>query len=210
MSSGLVLFAHKYRTAPRTRVGDWTDILTPIASVAHAGIEEAQADQKASASKADAAAKLAACLAADTASTQANAAACWSAVSHSPSAAADAAAANIATAAQDQAGALLPADQTPARAAAAKKALDGATASWQAATHAKGQAGAGYAKCLVDSAQATFNKASGMQIVSKTPDKPEESWLTKPLIFGVPTWEVGVGGVVAAAAWRLIRGKWGF
>ncbi len=217
MSSGLSLFAHKYRTTQRRqRVGDYGDLfssaVSSIASVANAGIEAEQADSKSSASKADAVAKLAACVAADATATQANAIACSSALSHSASTVGDVAAANIATQAQDAAGAALPMDQIPARVKAAKKAVDDATAKWQATLRAKNQAGAGYAKCLVDAATATLNKASAQQIVNKVPDhagRDTSSFWTDPLIGPLNGWQTVAGGsALAAIAWRLLRGRW--
>ncbi len=79
-----------------------------------------------------------------------------------------------------------------------------------------GQPGAGYAKCMVDAAQATFNKASGLQITKRVPDdagaQAKKNFWTDPLVGPVPGWgAVAVGGAgLGAILWRVVRGKWGF
>lgn len=212
---GLHAFARKYGTAPR--VGDWGDFasgaLSGVFSAVHAGVEESRQDDQQKKSAKESAALLAASVAADGAATLAVAQACFSALRRAPSATADAQAAQAAQAAQDVAGAKLPADQIPARVAVAKKALDDATAKWR--DMKPGQPGLDFAKCKVDAAQATFNKASGQQITKQVPDdagasKATGSFWTDPLVGPVPGWGVVAGGAgVGAILWRVLRGKWG-
>lgn len=215
--SGLHAFAKKYGTAPR--VGDWGDFasgaLSAVFSAAHAGIAEQQREDEQRKDAVAAAALLAACVAADATATRAVAQACFSALRRSSSATVDAIAAQAASAAQDVAGAKLPADQIPARVAAAKSALDDATVKWRAMK--TGQPGLDFAKCMVDAAQATFNKASGLQITKQVPDdagakvKPAQgSFWTDPLVGPVPGWGAVAGGAgVVAILWRVLRGRWG-
>lgn len=215
------------RTMPYTtpRVGDWGDFasgaLSGIFAAAHAGIAESQRDDQ----EKKGAEAVVASIAADTAATMASAQARWSAQMRQPSAAADAAAAATLSAAQDAAGGKLTADQTAARVDAARKALDDATAK---ALAMKGKPGETFARCVVDAAQATYNKASGQQIkqsssvavgpdgaskgVSKLPPEQKSgSFWTDPLVGPVPGWGVVAGGAgVGAILWRVLRGKWSF
>ncbi len=221
--SGLHTFARKYGIAPRTRtesrVGDWGDFasgaLSAITSAAHAGIAESQRDDQEKADAATAATRLAASIAADASATQANAQARWSAQMRRPSAAADAATAAAQVAAQDAAGARLSTEQIPARVAAARKVFDDAEVRLRTM---KGKHGEVFAKSMADAAQATYNKASGQQIVRQVPDdagvpraEQKISFWTEPLVGPVPGWGVVAGGAgVGVILWRLLRGKWGF
>jgi len=217
--SGLHTLARKHAPAPRTRVGDWGDFasgaLSGIFSAAHAGIAEAQRDEQ----EQKGAEAVVASIAADTAATLAVAQARWSAQMQQPSAAADATAAVALSAVQDAAGAKLTTGQIAARVDAAKKALDDAAAKLLAM---KGKPGEAFAKCMVDAAQATYNKASSQQIkqsssaadASKSAAKPDQkssNFWTEPLVGPVPGWGVVAGGAgVSAILWRVLRGKWGF
>lgn len=218
--SGLHAFARKYSTASRMRVGDWGDFasgaLSGVFSAAHAGVEESRQDDQQKKSAGEAAVLLSASAAADGAATLATAQACFSALRRAPSAAADAQAARAAQAAQDAAGVKLLVDQIPARVAMAKKALDDATAKWRAMK--PGQPGLDFAKCKADAAQATFNKASGLQITKQVSDdagakskQASGNFWTDSLVGPVPGWGVVTGVVgVGAILWRVLRGRWGF
>ena len=132
------------------------------------------------------------------------------------SAADDASAALVAAAAQDAAGAKLAVDQVSARIAAAKKALDEAVAKLRAMK--KGQPGKVFAKCLVDAAQVTYEKASkqggsreGQRGASRDGEPKSGSFWTNSLVGPVPGWGVAAGGVgLGVIFWRILRGKWGF
>lgn len=214
---GLHTLARKCPPAPRARVGDWGDFasgaLSGIFSAARAGIAEAQRDEQ----EQKGAEAVVASIAADTAATLAGAQARWSAQMQQPSAAADAAAAAALSTAQDAAGAKLTTGQITARVDAAKKALDDAAAKLLAM---KGKPGEAFAKCMVDAAQATYNKASSQQIKQSSstadaskqaPEQKHGNFWTEPLIGPVPGWGVVAGGAgVGAILWRVLRGKWGF
>lgn len=219
--AGLHTLARKRGIAPRARIGDWGDFasgaLSGIFSAAHAGIAESQRDEQ----EKKGAEAVAASIAADAAATMAVAQARWSEQMRQPSAAADAVAAAALSAAQDAAGAKLPADQITARVDVARKALDDAAAK---SIVAKGKPGEAFARCMVDAAQVTCNKAAGLQIrqsssaadVSKGASKPapeqkSSNFWTDPLVGPVPGWGVVAGGAsVGAILWRGLRGKWGF
>lgn len=239
MNSGLRIFAKKYSTRIGDGLDFGVgDIIKAAGGLAEAGINVAQGEQKKKQSAADSAAALQACIAADFTASQANAAATMSAkqaamstgsakASADAKAAADAAAASNASAAQDAAAAKLPDDMTPQRVAAAQKSLNDATAKWQTAARGTSTAATDYAKAIVDAWQATLNKASNQQIVKKASDgggsgdggggggggsdkgSGGRSWLTTPFLGPVKPWHAAVGAGVGAAAWRLVRGKWG-
>ena len=220
--SALHEFARKYGTT--TRIGDWSDFasgaLSGVFSAVNAGLAEDEREQQEKKEKEDAAEKarvlITASIAADASATTASAQARWSTQMGRSSAAADASAALVAAAAQDAAGAKLHASQVPARVAVAKKALADATAKQR---ETKGKPGEVFAKCLVDAAQVTFNKASGLKIIEQTsngvgsdgPKKESGNFWTDPLVGPVPGWGVVAGGAgLGAILWRVLRGKWGF
>lgn len=233
--SGLYAFAQKYGTAPRigdasaasmASGGGWGDFasgaLSGVFSAVSAGINEQMKEDQQKKVDAESAVLLDACIKADTEATTASAQACVSAQRHDSSAAADAAAAATAMARQDAAGAKLPPDRIPMRVAAAKRKLDNAVATWRSMS--AGQPGYDFAKCMMDAAQVTLDKASGYQFARQTPvagaqqgtaqqgavkSKTGSFW-TDPLIGPVPGWGVVGGGVgLSAILWRLVRGKWG-
>lgn len=225
--SGLQVFANKYSTSPRAaeRVGDWGDFasgaLSGVFSAVNAGINEQMKEDQQNKVDAESEALLDACIAADGDATRANAQASVAALRNDPSAAADAAAAAAASARQDAAGAKLPPDRVPLRVAAAKRKFDSAAATWRSMS--AGQPGYDFAKCMMDAAQVTLDKASGYRFAKQVPVastqqgaqqgsvKPKTgSFWTDPLVGPIPGWGVVGGGVgLSAILWRLVRGKWG-
>lgn len=235
--SGLYAFAQKYGTAPRigdaassmASGGGWGDFasgaLSGVFSAVSAGINEQMKEDQQKKVDAASAALLETSITADGEATRASAQACVSMLRRDSSAAADAAAAATAMARQDAAGAKLPPDRIPLRVAAAKRNLDNATATWRSMS--AGQPGYDFAKCMMDAAQVTLDKASGYQFAKQAPNSvpvagaqqgaqqgaaksKTGSFWTDPLIGPVPGWGVVGGGVgFSAILWRLVRGKWG-